>query len=382
MTRLAAAQAALGHDVTLIAFGPLRAESLQALLCGVPDAERLHLHWVPRIGRLAKLGIGLGRHLESVVGAIDVLHAHGVWDVLLRAACGVARRRGVPYVVAPHGMLDPWSLSQRALKKRVALALGYRRMLEGAAFLHTLNRDEAALLAPLGLRTPVEVVPNGVFIEEIEPLPPAGAFRADHPGLGEAPYVLFLGRLHHKKGLDYLAEAFAIAARELPDLNLVVAGPESGAGEDFRRRVAAHGIGTRVHLVGPLYARDKYAALAGAACFCLPSRQEGFSIAALEALACGVPAVLSPACHFPEVEEAGAGRVVPCEPRAIAAALVDVVRHTAVMRSKASELVRHHFLWGNIASMMLDRYARAAGSGSGSRDAMAPRVPSGDAVAR
>jgi glycosyltransferase involved in cell wall biosynthesis len=364
MTRLAAAQAALGHDVTLAAFGPLAVDRLSGLLSGVPNAERLRLRWVTPVGRLsAALGLGLRRELQDVVESSDVVHTHGVWDVLIRAACQLAYRRGVPYVVAPHGMLDPWSLAQRATKKRIALALGYRRLLQRATFLHVLNQDEADLIAPLRLRTPIEVIPNGVFMEEMEPLPSSEEFRAQHPELAGDPYILFLGRLHHKKGLDYLADAFAIAAARAPELRLVVAGPEAGAGDDFLRRVREHGIASRVHLVGPVYGPQKYAALAGADCFCLPSRQEGFSIAVLEALACGVPAVLSEACHFPQVEEAGAGRIVALDPQAIGAALVEVSRGGNAMRARARSLVQSQFLWANIAQKVLGLYTRLSQAG-------------------
>jgi glycosyltransferase involved in cell wall biosynthesis len=357
---------------------------LNALLAGVPRAELLRFHWVaPPAPWARRIGLGLGAALDEATAAADIVHGHGVWDALIRAACRSAQRRGVTYVITPHGMLDPWSLSQRALKKRLAMAFGYRRLLDRAAFLHALNRDEADLMVPLGLRAPVEVIPNGVFIEEIEPLPPAGSFRARHPQLGDAPYVLFLARLHYKKGLDYLADAFRLLASRDGQVRLVVAGPDGGAGDDFRRRVASmgEGVGGRVHVVGPLYGPDKYAAMADAACFCLPSRQEGFSIATLEALACGVPAVVSDACHFPEVEQAGAGRVVPLEPEAIASAIAEVIAAGPAMQERARSLVRSHYLWGNIAVATLDRYTRSPVAAAVRPPSQAP-VPGGNAAAR
>ena len=97
--------------------------------------------------------------------------------------------------------------------------------------------------------------------------------------LGGRRYVVFIARLHYKKGLDYLADAFAIVAPQSPDLDLVVAGPDEGAKSDFEDRIRRAGVGKRVHLVGPLYGPDKFAALVDCTCFCLPSRQEGFSVA-------------------------------------------------------------------------------------------------------
>src|SRR5439155_25908304 len=109
-----------------------------------------------------------------------------------------------------------------------------------------------------------------VFLEEVEPVPATTAFTEPRPALVGRPYVLSLGRLHYKKGLDVLAEAFRLVAARCPEARLVVAGPDDGAKVDFERRVAAMDLTERVHLVGPLFGAAKWAALAGAACFCLP----------------------------------------------------------------------------------------------------------------
>ena len=244
----------------------------------------------------------------------------------------------------------------------MALAFRYRALLNEAAFLHALNRDERRLMAPLGLTTETVVIPNGVFLEELDPLPTRGAFRAKHPGLGEAPYVLFLSRLHFKKGLDVLAEAFAILAAQRSDVHLVVAGPDDGARQDFEHRIAAARLTARVHVVGPLYGPDKYAAFVDAACFCLPSRQEGFSVAITEALACGVPVVISDACHFPEGSEAGAGLITALDAPAVAGALgrlLDEPATAARQGAAGAALVRARYTWHAVAAECLREYRRA-----------------------
>ncbi len=333
--RLAAAQGALGHDVSILS-GDLPNARFDALWSGVPGGEHV--------------GVGCG----ADVVAADVLHLHGVWGGLLRRTAAAAVQNRVPHVVSPHGMLDPWSLAQKRLKKRVALLLGYRRMLDGAAFLHALNGDEAQLWSPLRLRPPAVVVPNGIFPAEVDPLPPAGTFRAAHPALGGDPYVLFLGRLHPKKGLDVLADALAILRH--PTCRLVVAGPDGGARSDFVRRLAAHGLAGRVQFVGPLYGAAKYAALVDAAAFCLPSRQEGFSVAILEAMACGVPVVISAACHFPEVATASAGLIVDLSAAAVAAGLDRALSAPGDMGRSGRELVMSRYTWPRVAEAMVAAY--------------------------
>jgi glycosyltransferase involved in cell wall biosynthesis len=368
--RLAAAQSLQGHDVTLASYEAPEAAGRIAQAYGkVPRGTGFHLHAFPQAGRLERLlARDARRALRELVAAADVVHLHSVWEPVLVAAAGEARRQGKPYFVLLNGMLDPWSLSQRAIKKRIALALIYRRMLNRAAALHLGNADEGRLIEPLALHPPGVVIPNGVFFEEIEPLPAPGTFRRAHPELGDNPFVLFLSRLHYKKGLDYLADAFAITAKAHVDLRLVVAGPDDGAEAEFRRRISTHELGDRVHVVGPLYGETKFAAMVDAACFCLPSRQEGFSVAVLESLACGTPVVISTACHFDDVDPAGAGRVVLLEPPAVAAAMNEIVSQPSTrqaMSVMARQLIREHYTWQRIAELSTDMYARDVNAGAG-----------------
>jgi glycosyltransferase involved in cell wall biosynthesis len=336
-----------------------------AALESIPYFEKVQKHHLEPPDRLERLTARRARlPLADLASAVEVLHLHGVWDPILKAAADAARWASRPYAIEPHGMLDPWSLRQSATKKQIALLLGYRKMLAGACFLHALNSDEKSLIELLALPCPIEVIPNGVFLEEIEPLPAPGTFYAAHAFLGSKPYVLFLSRLHYKKGLDYLAEAFSLVTRENADVQLVVAGPDGGESEAFQRRVRQLGVAQRVHMVGPLYGRDKIAALVDAACFCLPSRQEGFSIAVIEALACGVPPVISQACHFPEVAEVGAGEVVPLEAEAVAAALRRVLsdpQRRKRMAAAGRELIASRYTWSQVAAQTLEAYRRRGG---------------------
>ncbi|MDB5562042.1 MAG: hypothetical protein JWN11_1460 [Hyphomicrobiales bacterium] len=366
VVRLAAAQAAAGHDVHVFGYANADAEQ-RALVAAnaVPGFSAVHWTAVPQGSRLNELfSIRARPMLKSLIETAGFMHLHGVWEPVLLQAASLARRAGLPYCVRPAGMLDAWSLGQKGGKKRLALALGFRKMLDGAAFIHALNADEARLMEPLQLRAPSCVIPNGIFLEEItrERLP---GRRFTWPALGERPYVLFLSRLHYKKGLDVLAAAFRQVAAACPEVDLVVGGPDGGALEGFAATIAGWGLTSRVHVVGPLYGTDKYAALFGATCFCLPSRQEGFSLAITEALACGVPAVITEACHFPEVGMEGAGMVRPLDPEAIAEALIAVLSDPAMaarMGENGKRLVRDRFTWPRIADLTLEAYRRFASS--------------------
>ena len=363
--RLASAQAMSGASVTLVS-GPdgNAAEAVHQMLTSAHGASTLNRLVCSHPGIRAQLtGIGIDSKFEDCIAQADVVHIHGVWEPLLYVTGLLARRYSTPYVITPHGMLDPWSLSQKRAKKRIALAVGYRRFLDRAAFMHGLNTIEIELMAPLGLTCANRIVPNGVFLEEIEPLPSEGEFRRAYPALGDAPFVLFLSRLHYKKGLDYLASAFCLLGSRLPDIRLVVAGPDGGAQTAFEEQIRAGGMSDRVHVIGPVYGRDKFAAIVDASCFCLPSRQEGFSIAITEALACGCPCVVSEACHFPELAQAGAGIELPLDATSFAEAIeqlvTDPARRTA-MGAAGSALVRERYTWGAIGSRMLELYSEVS----------------------
>jgi glycosyltransferase involved in cell wall biosynthesis len=367
-TRLAAAQAGLGHDVSLFLYRDEAARPrIAALLDTLPHRERIRLIEAGPAGRMERMtGRLAARELERVAGSFDFFHLHGVWETALVAAGRVARRSGVPYAVAPHGMLNPWSLGQKTLKKRVAMALGYRAMLNGAAFLHVLTADERDPMKPLGLLPHMVVLPNGVFLEEIEPLPPRGQFRRLHPELGEAPYIVYLSRLAPRKGLDHLADAFAIVHAEHRTARLVIIGPDGGERAPLEKRIGSLGIGGRTHILGPVYGRDKFAALEDATVFCLPSEHEGFSMAITEALACGLPVVISPECHFPDVEVHKAGLTVPTRPLDIAKALLTVLNDpsaASAMGAAARSMILSKYTWPKIAATCIAAYeSHAIGS--------------------
>lgn len=344
---LAKAQAALGHDVRLL------------IEHGDPSSV-VKTTFLPR--RVASQFLR-SEHTEAkaLVANVDILHFHGVWESMFPVVARAARRQNKPYIVTPHGMLDPWSLRQKKWKKKLALAFGYRKMLNRAAAIHALNVDEKALIAPLGLRPPCEVIPNGISLEELDPPPDPKLFRSRTQGPGDRPYILFLGRLHHKKGLDILAEAFAAIASKLLQFDLVVAGPDGGEEQLFRKQIDQLGLSSRTWLTGPLHGPDKWSALVGASVFCLPSRQEGFSLAILEAMACRVPVVVSESCHFPEVRNVGAGKVVPLEAQAVARAMDAILSDLAgakIMGDAGRQCVEERFTWPKVAVKTLAMYQR------------------------
>ena len=355
VARLGAAQRERGHRVEVLGYATKEAHPrIQSMLAAAPQPGPHALHLLTPGSARERLRASRARNwMREHLDGVDMLHLHGVWDPILQAAAQAAHRRDIPWIVTPHGMLDPWCMTQGRLKKQIALRAWVRpTILNGARFIHALNADEIQGMSPLVGTTPMEVVPNGVFPDELTPPDDPGAFRSSSPFLGDEPYVLFLSRLHYKKGLDVLIDAFARTQDRCPTAHLVIAGPDDGYESTLRELLATNPARDRIHLVGPIYGDTKRNAIVEADCFCLPSRQEGFSMAITEALGFGTPVVITDACHFPEVASAGAGHVVELDAAAVADGLVDVLAHQgtrAAMGVAGETLIREHYTWPKIA---------------------------------
>ncbi len=365
-TRLAAAQAKQGHNVSVIAYAQESdsGASTREQLDAIPGGELLTLYEINPTGTTERFTASrVKNQLEKIINDIDFLHIHGIWCRIVKSAADAARKHNKPYTIVPHGMLDPWSLSQKTLKKKLALKLGYKKMLDDARFLHLGNTDEQNLIKPLNIHSKGELIPNGLFIDEIEPAPTPGAFYKKHPELDNKPFVLFLSRLHYKKGLDHLAQAFTVLAGHDSEVRLVVAGPDDGVKDDFVQRIEQANLTNRVHLIGPIYHQEKLEALHDATCFCLPSRQEGFSIAITEALGCGLPVVITDGCHYGIAGEVGAGEVCPLDGQAVGEALVRVVgdpQGRENMSAAGRKLIRDRFTWPKVAQQVIGLYEKYA----------------------
>ncbi|MEM9421584.1 MAG: glycosyltransferase [Pseudomonadota bacterium] len=294
-------------------------------------------------------------------------HLHGVWDPALLTAAKLARQYQIPYCLTPHGMLDPWSLTQSRLKKQLGMLLVHRRMLNRAVFLQALNNDEKRLMKPLSLRSAVEVVPNGVHLPDMSPEQAQMSLADFDSDLQPGRFFLFLARLHYKKGLDILLDAYAnvLKSSRLPldksDIwPLVIAGPDEGMGDLIGSRMASGNFPGRIVVPGPVYGSLKSALLRTAGAVVLPSRQEGFSLTILEALVNERPAIISDQCHFDEVGTNDAGLVVPVDVKATARAMSDLIHMTDEARQemgiRGRAMVEGHFTWDRVAEILLELY--------------------------
>lgn len=306
--------------------------------------------------------------LEAVVRGAEVVHMHGLWQGHTRRGAREARKAGVPYLIAAHGMAEPWAMRQKAMKKAIYAVLVEGKNLRRASCLHALTRPEVGHLRAFAPGAPVCLVPNGVDLAPFHGLPPRADLEAEFPELAGKFVLLFYGRLHMKKGLDLLAGALAAVGRDAPDLHVLLAGCDDGALVPFRARCEALGVARRVTWVGHVSGERARRVWAAADAFVLPSYSEGFSMAVLEALACRLPCLITTACHFPELAAAGGGLVVEPTAAAVTAGLRGLRERSPGERAELGQrgraLVERGYTWDQQARRLAEVYRWLSGGGA------------------
>jgi glycosyltransferase involved in cell wall biosynthesis len=360
---LCKALAARGHEVTVFTTdvdtgGQVPNTGEAVMLDGVV------VHYFPvRLRRLYD-SPAMEKALAERIGGFDVVHLHSVFLRPTALAARAAERAGVPYLVAPRGMLVPDLLRRRGRwRKTLWLRLVERRTLAKAAGLHTTSTLEAEEAARLGLPLPpVFLVPNGVETEPYLPDTPVSA--PVRRLLDGGSFFFFLGRLSWKKGLDRLIPALAHA----PSALLAVAGnDEEGIRPKLERLAAGQGVAGRVAFLGPVDGCDKTALLHRACALVLPSYSENFGNSALESMAAGRPVVVTPEVGLAEiVRDAGAGLVVEGDPETLGKALAGLLADPAAadaMGRRGAEEAKRRFGWEAVAAEMEAVYQRVSRPG-------------------
>lgn len=309
----------------------------------------------------------LTARFRSAVSAAPGVHIHGLWEQSSLAAAQAARATHTPYLVSAHGMLEPWALAQGRAKKQLYAGLFERPNLNGAACLHALTTAEARHYRAFGCTAPIAVIPNAVAI----PATPSGQlFLEAYPLLRGRRILLFLGRLHAKKGIDMLLRAWAAvraqASAAWNDAVLVVAGPGEEAMRLGLEELAGHlGLRDHVTFAGMLGPAMKWSSLAAAECFVLPSFSEGLSMATLEAMGVGLPVIVTTTCNLPEVDAFGTGWQVEPTQAALAEALAAWLQNTPEANSaigqRGTALVHERFSWQTVTEQMAELYSWVEG---------------------
>jgi glycosyltransferase involved in cell wall biosynthesis len=303
--------------------------------------------------------------LQRTIATYDLMHIHWLYNFACMAAAHAAVAAGVPFVVQPRASLDPHMRKKNDVVKRLYLATMGRPLLTRAAAV-VFTAEEERALASYGPRRPEWVIPNGLDLAAYERLPPRGTFRAAFPAV-DGPFLLFLGRLSRQKGLDLLLPAFQRVVRARPNLGLVLAGPDHEGYQAHVRTLAQElGVADRVLFPGLIAGELKLAAFVDADLFVLPSYAENFGGAIIEALACGLPVVISDQVNIHrELSAAGAATVVTCSIDAVASG-IELALSDAGARGRIATLgpavVRAKYSWDAIIPTLVARYAEVIGA--------------------
>jgi len=330
------------HDSDVPLCQPVNLDGVQVWY--FPSRTLRRLYWAPK----------LMRALREQITQFDIVHLHSVFLWPTWAAARVARKAGVPYLLAPRGMLVRDLIRRKSRWLKTAwISLIERRNLENAAGIHVTAPLEQQEIEKFGFDLPpFFYVPNG--IEAIDSAALAGQ---TSPLVPDVPYVLFLSRINWKKGLDRLVKAWAL----VPDGLLLIAGnDEEGYQAEVEALAEAEGIAARVRFIGPVSGTDKWLLYRHATLFVLPSYSENFGIVVLEAMAMACPVIVTPEVGLAEVvQETDCGLVVDGDAHALAGAITGLLNEPerrSEMGRNGRDAAQARFLWVSIAQQMAQVY--------------------------
>lgn len=342
-----------GHDATLVSFDDRDVPPEWKSSAPAPGRPRaVTIEWPRGPKPIRRFSPGALATLEGLIRAADVVHLHVPWENTNKQIAALCRRQpsAKPYIVSIHGMLDEWAMAQGSLKKRLFLAMGARATLERAACVLCTaegEREQASRVVP---RARLEVLPLILDLSAFASLPTRDAARRAVASLGasslpvgpESPLILFLSRLHPKKGLERLIDAVPLlTSRGLPPILLVAGSADPvttapGYEESLRARAAASGQSDRIRFLGHVTGADKTSLLRAATLTVLPTSQENWGFSLVESLACATPILTTRGVDIWRELEASGGALpslpLPVAPAALADAIEPALRDTAQAR--------------------------------------------------
>lgn len=284
-------------------------------------------------------------------GEISLIHQHALWLRSSHAVSRFAHAQQIPLVVAPRGMLEPWALNHSKWKKKLAWMLYQKRDLQRATAFHATAHSEAESIRRLGFKQPIAVIPNGVQLPEAIECESAKVQKSK----GDVKTALFLSRIHPKKGLPMMLDAWKKLSPK--GWRLVIAGNDDGGHvAELQAQIERLGLSEVVSYVGPLFGEAKEEAYLNSDLFVLPSYSENFGIVVTEALGYQVPVLTTTGCPWQELESERCGWWVEPTPADIKAGLARAFAATDAERrdmgGRGRALVEQRYLWPAIAENM------------------------------
>lgn len=294
--------------------------------------------------------------IHQLVRDTDVVHLMGFRSFLNVVVYLVAKRIGKKVAVCPAGSIPSYGSRLNRLSKSIFDSLIGYSMAAGVDACIAVTEKERGQLLSYGFNpSKTEVIPNGVHEKDFT-MSDNNVFRSKF-GLGDSPFILFMGRLSHIKGPDLLLQAFAEIHRRFPEVHLVFAGSDAGMQSELISMSSHFGLEHRVHLLGHIGQPDKSFAYHAASLLVIPSRQEAMSIVALEAGMCGLPVLLTDECGLNDIAQIGGGLVASASVKGIAEGLGTLLADLPRLQQMGESLrafVRSNYAWDSV----VDRYIR------------------------
>lgn len=310
------------------------------------------------LGQRYSFSPALKKTLENTLPSFDLVHIHSVWLYPTLIASRLCRRFKIPYLLSPCGALDPYGMRQRGLLKKLYGFFIERFSLIHAGRIHFTSPLEASRAFRFGTKTPHAVIPCSIGYETIPKTTP-GDFRKNHPEIGNRSILLFLGRMHLKKRPDLLAYMLEkIPCKE--NLHLVFVGPDEGAAKSVKTALKRTGLLDHATFVPTLSGGEKWACYRDSHLFLLPSRDENFGITVLEAMAAGLPVMISPEVGIAAwVARNRCGKVEPVNSKQWADALISMLENPSELNSMGKagqQLAKTVFSTTEVSKQIRDLY--------------------------
>ena len=295
----------------------------------------------PPSGPLQLLDSSSLDRISQVLETLDILHLHGLWRPSASQVARRARKLGTPYILTPHGTLDVWSMRHHGLRKRIYYQLFERRNLAGAAVVHCTADAEVEQSRRWIGHDRIVTLPYAVDLSPYRDLPSPDLFRSHYSCTDEKPAVLFLSRLHPKKGVEVLLEAMGRLADRGKDCQLWLAGVGETSYVERMKALAEHRV-PQARFLELVTGDEKLSLYRAADLMALPTHQENFGLVLPESLACGTPVVTTRGTDiWREIEASGGAQIVERTPQAFCDAIADLLDD----RRKASEMGRRGRDW-------------------------------------
>lgn len=325
-------------------------------LKGIPET-RFETNWK------YQFSWGIKSKIETLAPQFDLIHIHGLWQFPVSYGALQAKRNRIPYIYQVHGMLQEEALSHHAMRKQIYASLWERNNLNHAESVICLSPREEKNVRKFGVTAPTEVIPNAVSTSLFETLPPKGKFISRHPELSGKFLISFLGRIDPRKGIRLLLEAFSEFKHYDPKAHLLLAGPQENKVfvHQLEKEIAARDLKSSVSILGGIYDEEKKEFLVDSNVFVLPSETEAFSMALLEAMACGIPVIATRQSAFEDLYAKEAGILIHYDKKELVEAMIRLssdewlAKRTGI---SARNLALSKYNWDLVGERVLNLYQK------------------------